>query len=1095
MNKNSIKNEWQKRFRLTMIKLPFAQAISHYRIDILIGVALAITIAIASYFSSQQIPNAIITDFYAQDVWFGSDIPTVFGNITSTKSDFGRNNKHPLFPLIAFPPIFLFSKILHLEPVSATRIVIALVAACWISLLFILFRSISCRRLDATLFSLLGGVSAASVFWLAVPESFSFGSVTILLGLIFVSLTQYRRFSPIWYVAVNVTTVSVTITNMMVGLLATIVNHRWKKVLQIICISLCVTTAIWILQRAIFRNAGFPFQPKTFIGEKKFMSGLVEHDSILSAFSSFVYQTIVMPAVRFSDSSLRPGWPKLDVNTLAPGSGGFWGTVAVFAWTVLLGLGVWGFFSTKQHPKLRIVLGLTILGQLFIHSIYGTQETFIYSLHFAPLLVTVAAFSTLTRMRAIGLILAGLLVISAGINNRFQFNQVTKALLDYGTPRQQVESQMRVRPSDPWSRSTSHVLLATPGSREEDKAYYEPGGSFSPIVGSFGVSIWIVDKEGNLKTTSDAIPLNQIQQQFTYSGGKNPPGIYAKTPEYQAFWSALKPGDWQLNLKVPASSNTRPVIAIRSVGPAGGAINSLHWDGQWLRINDRWSVKNLPKGAKVYLGSENTPGWIRQKSTVAQWQDEKGWGYARLELGQGDAWELVFEDSTPPPQPDLPVAGISSSLELDLPNSQFVDSFNAQIAHLMMGLVGDRTRPGDPLEYPQPRFRDGAYQMVALARSGQLEVAKQLSTYFAETDFLDGIQFKADVPALGIWALAAVATQLNQPEYDRWLWPHIRRKAELIVDMLSTNRPGYPMTSKVKLPLAENPDFLEMGLTAGTMGGSPGLISIDPSTNIMSYRALLDAADLGDRVNRSADAERWRSQAEQLKLAWQKTFEPQFSRMDATYTSGLWPSWIASTDRNTFVRGLQQRRDESHNAKSAFLQTPQNTYFDLAQTHQWLFLNERDRVWATLHWFWEHQASPGLYSWWGENNESKATPAPNSFSQWHWVRGWTNPLHVTPHYWTAAEMALLQLDMLAYVDRASSSPTLVIGAGIPEKWLSKPMSVKGLLVEGRLVNWSWDGKQINVQIKGKNMAIQLGSAFPANTPVNIVILPEQKPKS
>jgi hypothetical protein len=1078
----SIKNEWQKIFGLKTIKVPFGKVIAHYRIDILIGLALAIAIAIPSYFSSQRIPDAIITDFYAQDVWFGSDIPTVFGNISSLNSDYGRNNKHPLFPLIAFPPIYLLSKILHLEPVSSVRIVIALVAAFWISLLFVLFRSIGCRRLDATLFSLLGGASAASVFWLVVPESFSFGSITILLGLVFTCLTQYRQFSPIWYVAVNVTTVSITITNWMVGLLATIVNHRWKKALQIPIINLCVATVLWIVQRVIFSNTGFPFQPKTFLGEKKFMSGLVEHDSILSAFSSFVYQTIVMPAVQFSDSSSRPGWAKLDVNPLAPGSGGVWGTVAVIAWTGLLCLGLWGFFATKQHPKLRIVLGLTILGQLLIHSIYGTQETFIYSLHFAPLLVTVAAFSSLTRLRSIGLILAGLLIISAGINNRSQFDRVTTALLDYGTPRQQVEAQMGVRPSDPWPRSTGHVVLGTPGSHPEDKAYYEPGGSFSPTVGSFGVSIWLVDKNGNIQTTSDEISLDRIQQQFTYSDGKNVPGISVTTPFYQASWSALKPGNWQLKLKVPANSQTKPVIAIRSVGPAGGAINSLILDGQQLRINDRWSIK-IPQDTKVYLGSEKTPSWITQKSTVTQWQDEKGWGYARLELGKSKAWELLVRDSTPPPPPDLSAAKIASSIELDLPNAQFVDSFNAQIAHLMMGLVGDRTRPGDPLEYPQPRFRDGAYQMVALARSGQLEVAKQLSTYFAETDFLDGIDFKSDVPALGIWALAAVATQLNQQDYDRWLWPHVRRKAESIVDMLSTNRPGYPITARVELPLTENPDSLEMNLTAGTMEGAPGLISIDPAANIMSYRALLDAADLAERVDRSADAKRWRSQAEELKLAWQKTFEAKFSQMNETYTSGLWPSWIASVDRNAFSRGLQQRWDESRDSKSAFRQISQNTYFDLAQTHQWLFLNESDRVWATLDWFWQHQASPGLYSWWGENT----TPVPNSFSQWHWIRGWTNPSHLTPDYWTAAQMALLQLDMLAYVDRSSSSSTLVIGAGIPEQWLDKPMSVKGLLVEGSLVNWSWDGKQINVQIQGKKIPIELGSSFLPHTPVNIAV--------
>jgi hypothetical protein len=80
-------------------------------------------------------------------------------------------------------------------------------------------------------------------------------------------------------------------------------------------------------------------------------------------------------------------------------------------------------------------------------------------------------------------------------------------------------------------------------------------------------------------------------------------------------------------------------------------------------------------------------------------------------------------------------------------------------------------------------------------------------------------------------------------------------------------------------------------------------------------------------------------------------------------------------------------------------------------------------------------------------------------------------------------MLLLQLDMLTYVDRSTSSPTLIIGAGIPSAWLKQPMSVKGQLVDGRLINWAWDGKQVKVQIQGEKLNIKTGSAFPSGTSV------------
>lgn len=1070
------------RSQIQAIRYTLPKWLKQHQIDTSITVILAIGFSIVSYLNAQQIPDPVITDLYAQDVWFGSDIPTVFGNMTSIQSDNGRNNKHPLFPLIFFPIVFGLGKIFNLDPVAAARLVTALIAGIWLGALYVLFRLMRCPRLDASIFSLLGGVSSAAVFWFVVPESFSSGSLSLLLPLILLPLAEIQKVSPVWYVLLSGFSLSITITNWMSGLLTTIVSFRPKKAAQITILTFAIVNVLWILQRIVFTNAGFPFSPKTFIGEKKFISG-PESNSVLSAISSFFYQTIVMPAIEFEKSLNRPDWVTLTTNTLTPGSGGIWGTVAVISWTGLLIIGIWSFFTTKKQSKLRIVLGLIIVGQLLLHSIYGASETFIYSLHFAPLLLILVAFSSLSRLRIVALVLAGLVVVSAGINNRSQFDRAIATLQTYGTPQQQVEQQMRLRPGDPWLRNVGHIVMGTPGSRAEDKAYYEPGGSFSPVAGSFGVSIWMVDKNGNLKATSDNIPLDKIKQQFTNLSDQQTPGVFSTTDFYQAYWSTTKPGTWQLTLKTPANSPTRPVLVIRSVGPAGGAINSLKWDNQTLLVNNRWSVKLNRTPVKVNLGSETSPGWTTQSSTVKQWEDERGWGYARLELAPGDT-SIELANFTPVlTNPN--VAKVSSNLALNLPDRRFVETINAQVAHLTMGLVGNRTTPGDPLNYPLPGFQDGAYQMVALTRAGQLDLARQLVSYFAETDFVDGIQFKANVPALGIWALTAVAEQVNQPEYDRFLWPHIQRKAELIMNMLTTNRPGYPVVESSKAPFSENPDFLKTDLVAGKMFNQPDLITLDLSASMMSYRALLDGANLADRVDQPAFAKRWRSEAAKLQAAWGKAFEFVFSEIPETYTTSLWPSGIGSSNREVLTQQLEQRWNESHDDRGSLSQPVVTPSLNLAETHQWLFLGKSDRVWNNLQWFWQNQASPGLYTWWGEHNAIGELP--KSFSQWRHYRGWINSPNVTPHYGAAAQMLLLQLNMLAYVEPSNIEPTLVIGAGIPKTWLNQPISVKGLQVGGNTVNWTWDGQQINVEMKGRKMNVQLGSAFPANTAVNLIV--------
>ena len=350
---------------------------------------------------------------------------------------------------------------------------------------------------------------------------------------------------------------------------------------------------------------------------------------------------MVMPAIQLVENREHPEYPFMVTQVSSPGSGSWWGAVAVGLWMALLALGLWGFFASKKHTKLRLVLGLSLLGQIGLHLVYG-DETFLYSLHFLPLLIVLSAFSTLTRARLASLVLAGILLITLGINNGLQFAQAVEYFSHHGTPRSQVQSEMVLRSSDPWPRGTGHIVLAIPGTREEDKAYHEPGGSFSPSVGSFGVSIWLVDSQGKLKGTSDNIPLSQIHQQFIYADGHQIPSTLTKTNDYQARWSSQGLGRWLLNLQPSANSNTQPMIVIRSVGPAGGAIQSLKWDDRRLLINNRWSVKLSPAPAGVYLGEEGKQGWISEKASTTAWTGENGWGYARFELGDGKDWTRTY---------------------------------------------------------------------------------------------------------------------------------------------------------------------------------------------------------------------------------------------------------------------------------------------------------------------------------------------------------------------------------------------------------------------------------------------------------------------
>jgi hypothetical protein len=1030
-----------------------------------------------SYAGASHIDKELLK---VDDVWFQADTRRVYSNMTRREGNHYRATVHPLFSLTTFPTVKVLQTVLTVETVTAVRITCALVASCWIIAMFAMFRRLGCRRFDASLFCLLAVCSASAVFWFVVPETYPLGSLAMLLALYLATAAESSAPSQWHYVVVSAATLSFTITNWTAGLLVTLAGHPWRKAMQISLLALALVAGLWGVQRMIFPSSGLKLNP-----EREMTYAMKA--SPLSVVNTFVMHSMVMPVVK-----VIPG-ESLDQQVLSvqrswPGSGSVWGMVASGAWMVLVALGIWSATSLTQYRQLRIVLGLTLAGQLGLHLFYG-EETFLYSLHYGPLLVVLAALSTLTRLRVLVLSVAGVLLLSGGMNNWLQHDQVAKLLPRYienqpGRVRLKVTQEMATRPQDPWPRGMGHVVLAVPGTSETEKGYHEPGGNFSPAPGSFGVSLWLTRDDGTPAVASETLPLDGVEQAFLGAGDQEVPVVRTTTQYYEAVWSHEKPSRWRLEMTNRSALVSQ--LVIRSVGPAGGPIDSLDWDGRRLLVNERWSIEIEPAPVAVYLMEEGTPAWMRQRSTTTHATFTSGWGYARVELGkprgtQGKGFRVTIDDGHRPSQPkgtSIPVA--QAVPRIDLPDPRFEASFRAQVAHLMMGLVGDQTRPGDPMHYPLPWQRDGAYVITALARGGQLEAARLLATYLAENDFFGGFGPEADAPGLALWSLEEVARRINRREYDQWLYPHVQRKVALIGKMLTTEQPMRvtpigPIVPayRIKADLDLVADPPRDGLINGKMDWQRPLLFV----NAVSYRGLIDAATLAERLGHSSEAERWSAQALAIKQAWERTFVPPMSNNDRTYVSSLWPTGIGVSITDVLERELQKRWQERRDEQRNFRQRPLWTYFDLAEAHQWLWLGRPEKVWPTVEWFWRNQASPGLYTWWeGEGEE-------NTFHRWEHVRGWLKPPHVTPHYWTAAEMLLLQLDMLAYVDSMPGESTVVIGAGIPTAWVAHPMSASRLSLPDGQLDWRWDGHRMEVTFHGSVHKVRMGPGFPSRTPI------------
>jgi len=252
--------------------------------------------------------------------------------------------------------------------------------------------------------------------------------------------------------------------------------------------------------------------------------------------------------------------------------------------------------------------------------------------------------------------------------------------------------------------------------------------------------------------------------------------------------------------------------------------------------------------------------------------------------------------------------------------------------------------------------------------------------------------------------------------------------------------------------------------------------------NGVSYLGLRKAAELAGRVGQARRAAELTARAGALRRAWLRAFQGREMANERTYSSALWPSEVVDTADGParLLAALADRRATVWDAAGARREPPLWTYFDLAEAHQWLRLGRPDTAWSVLRWYWEHQESPGLYTWSEDSTEG------NSFGDWDRVRGWVHPTEVTPHYWTAAEVLLLQLDMLALAESAPGGDALVLGAGVPRAWLERPLAVRGLELRGRRVDWTWDGRRVRVSVAGPPLALRLGPAFPRGTPVELV---------
>ncbi len=384
----------------------------------------------------------------AWDAWFDTDSTRVYDDISQRTSVLSRGSYHPLFGLVGHGPYALLSALLGARGFGVVQVELALVSAGLALACAALYRTAGCRRCEASVFTALAVTSAAFVFFAGVPETFPFGALSIVAGLLAVARARGDRASDVIVGLVAAVAAAITVTNVLPIAAALWWRRRSVSLARIagaaaLALALGTVAQVWVFPRSVLAPLQMLGLGATSISKPDdvFTGDLVPPPSLGHlgrVVRVFFLHSAVMPEPQVMGIAPR-------LLTLVPsplrvlsvqGSPIDWRDPlylsAAIAWLALLG---WAGARFVRGPRstisVLVVSGIAV--QLVLHLVVG-RETFLYALHFQPLLVAFVATLVEGRRRGLAVALAGVATLLGAANNFRAFEHATTALNEWGRP-------------------------------------------------------------------------------------------------------------------------------------------------------------------------------------------------------------------------------------------------------------------------------------------------------------------------------------------------------------------------------------------------------------------------------------------------------------------------------------------------------------------------------------------------------------------------------------------------------------------------------------------------------------------------------------
>lgn len=388
--------------------------------DRLIAVMFGLVACLVAALAFRALPPGFY-DLASGNIWFQADQERVVRALSDRSSVFhSRDSVHPLFSIIAFPPVAVL-RFIGMPAVAACETLIVAAAAVCGALLFLILRQMDCDRLVAALGTAAFIVSATFLHWFALAETYALSGASGLIALYLMTLPRVSAASAI---AASAITLSMTVTNWMLGLALVGMRFPLARALRRTGAALAICLVLAAIQHEIFPRSGRFYSPKALIHEKDYTQidmaehGTAEWTPIDNVRGFFITAAVAPAPYRAKDS--ESGSPIVDNQRATIADYQPVGIAAAVAWIAALSLSFGSVVRARRVTPTLVALGAFVAGQLALYLVYG-EITFLFAANYFAVLIILATVGSAGRRRPVHLAALAAFVVLGAVANTIAF--------------------------------------------------------------------------------------------------------------------------------------------------------------------------------------------------------------------------------------------------------------------------------------------------------------------------------------------------------------------------------------------------------------------------------------------------------------------------------------------------------------------------------------------------------------------------------------------------------------------------------------------------------------------------------------------------